>query len=44
MIGRFAPGLWAYMDTFTEKQALEEMYPRGETPWEIWRPGATDPT
>ena len=30
-------GFWACMDTFKEKQALEDMYSRGRTPWEIWK-------
>ncbi len=41
-------GFWACMDTFKEKQQLEDMYIRGEAPWEVWRSvkrptrGATD--
>jgi glucose-1-phosphate cytidylyltransferase len=31
-------GFWACMDTFKERQMLEEMYARGETPWMVWRP------
>lgn len=31
-------GFWACMDTFKEKQLLEDMYVRGETPWEVWKP------
>jgi glucose-1-phosphate cytidylyltransferase len=30
-------GFWACMDTFKERQTLEDMYSRGETPWEIWK-------
>jgi len=30
-------GFWASMDTFKDKQLLEEMYSRGEAPWEIWK-------
>jgi glucose-1-phosphate cytidylyltransferase len=30
-------GFWACMDTFKEKQALEEIYQQGEAPWEIWK-------
>ncbi len=33
-------GFWACMDTFKEKQALEDMYSRGRTPWEVWKPPA----
>jgi glucose-1-phosphate cytidylyltransferase len=31
-------GFWACMDTFREKQLLEEMYTRGQVPWEVWKP------
>ena len=30
-------GFWACMDTFKEKQLLEDMYSRGRTPWEVWK-------
>jgi len=30
-------GFWACMDTFKEKQLLDDMYARGEAPWEVWR-------
>lgn len=30
-------GFWACMDTFKEKQLLDDMYARGEPPWEVWR-------
>ena len=30
-------GFWASMDTFKEKQALDDMYNSGETPWEVWK-------
>ena len=30
-------GFWACMDTFKERQQLEEMYARGEAPWEVWK-------
>ncbi|HTP26940.1 MAG TPA: glucose-1-phosphate cytidylyltransferase [Anaeromyxobacteraceae bacterium] len=33
-------GFWACMDTFKEKQLLEDMYTRGQTPWEVWKQGA----
>jgi glucose-1-phosphate cytidylyltransferase len=38
-------GFWACMDTFKEKQLLEDMYARGKVPWEVWKgPGkAPDP-
>lgn len=33
-------GTWITMDTFKEKQMLDEMYARGETPWEVWKKSA----
>lgn len=30
-------GTWITMDTFKEKQMLDDMYCRGETPWEVWK-------
>jgi glucose-1-phosphate cytidylyltransferase len=30
-------GFWACMDTFKEKQMLEDLYARGQTPWEVWK-------
>lgn len=30
-------GFWGCMDTYKEKERLETMYARGETPWEVWR-------
>ena len=32
-------GFWACMDTFKERQLLEDMYARGRPPWEVWRNG-----
>lgn len=34
-------GFWACMDTFKEKQLLDDIWQSGEAPWEIWkRPAA----
>jgi len=30
-------GFFVGMDTFKEKQLLDDMYARGETPWEVWK-------
>ncbi len=30
-------GFWGCMDTFKEKQRLDDMVDRGETPWELWK-------
>lgn len=29
-------GFWAAMDTFKEKQTLDDLYSRGHAPWELW--------
>ncbi len=30
-------GFWKAMDTFKDKQQIDEMLARGERPWEVWR-------
>ena len=30
-------GFWACMDTFKEKQHLDDLYTRGSAPWEVWK-------
>lgn len=35
-------GFWQSMDTFKDKQRLDEMYARGDAPWEVWK-GAAAP-
>jgi glucose-1-phosphate cytidylyltransferase len=30
-------GFWACMDTFKDKQMLEDLYARGHVPWEVWK-------
>ncbi len=30
-------GFFSCMDTFKEKQSLDDMYARGDTPWQVWR-------
>jgi len=30
-------GFWAAMDTFKEKQILEDLYTKGDAPWEVWK-------
>jgi glucose-1-phosphate cytidylyltransferase len=29
-------GFWGCMDTFKDKQQLDDMFTRGETPWQVW--------
>lgn len=33
-------GFWACMDTYKEMQALNDMYSRGDAPWELWKRGS----
>jgi glucose-1-phosphate cytidylyltransferase len=37
LMGHHHKGFWATMDTFKDKQALDQMYERGDTPWELWK-------
>ena len=30
-------GFWVSMDTFKDKQLLDDMYAKGNAPWEIWK-------
>jgi glucose-1-phosphate cytidylyltransferase len=30
-------GFWGCMDTFKDKQMLDDLYSRGNAPWEIWK-------
>ena len=30
-------GFWACMDTFKDKQLLEDLYTQGKVPWELWK-------
>lgn len=32
-------GFWGCMDTFKDRQVLEDHYARGEAPWEVWKRG-----
>jgi hypothetical protein len=31
------------MDTFKEKQTLDDMHDRGDTPWQVWKDGGQTP-
>jgi glucose-1-phosphate cytidylyltransferase len=33
-------GFWGCMDTFKDRQQLEDMYVQGHVPWEVWKPFA----
>jgi NDP-sugar pyrophosphorylase family protein len=30
-------GFYAAMDTFKDKQLLDDLYARGDAPWEVWK-------
>jgi glucose-1-phosphate cytidylyltransferase len=36
-------GFWACMDTFKEKQHLEDLHATGHAPWQVWDPGVKVP-
>ncbi|HTQ97276.1 MAG TPA: hypothetical protein VMH89_10755 [Candidatus Acidoferrum sp.] len=40
LIGYAYDGFWASMDTFKDKQHLENLCVRGAAPWEVWRSAA----
>jgi glucose-1-phosphate cytidylyltransferase len=37
LIGYAYDGFWASMDTFKDKQQLEDLYASGAAPWEVWK-------
>jgi glucose-1-phosphate cytidylyltransferase len=36
-------GFWACLDTFKDMQLLEDLYSRGQVPWEVWKPRTAPP-
>ena len=36
-------GFWGVMDTFKDKQALDDLYEHGPAPWEVWKTGRRVP-
>ena len=32
-------GFWAAMDTFKDKQQLDDLYAKGNAPWQVWKTG-----
>jgi glucose-1-phosphate cytidylyltransferase len=40
VLGYRHDGFWKNMDTFKDKQALDDLYASGTAPWEVWRPAA----
>ncbi len=41
LLGYPYDGFYASMDTFKDKQHLDDLYARGNAPWEVWKPKAT---
>ena len=37
LMGHKYNGFWQSMDTFKDKQLLDNLFERGEAPWELWR-------
>jgi glucose-1-phosphate cytidylyltransferase len=37
LIGYLYDGFWTSMDTFKDKQQLENLWGSGAAPWEVWR-------
>src|SRR5262249_53577722 len=44
LVGHPHDGFWMSMDTFKDKQVLDELHSRGHAPWEVWnRPPNVEP-
>lgn len=37
LLGYKHEGFWAALDTFKDKQRLDDLYARGDAPWEVWK-------
>jgi glucose-1-phosphate cytidylyltransferase len=37
LVGYIYDGFWKGMDTFKDKQLLEDLYLKGHAPWEVWK-------
>jgi glucose-1-phosphate cytidylyltransferase len=37
LVGYAYDGFWKSMDTFKEKQELDELHGKGIAPWQLWR-------
>ncbi|HEY9846625.1 MAG TPA: hypothetical protein V6D03_10550, partial [Candidatus Caenarcaniphilales bacterium] len=37
LFGQKHHGFWACMDTFKEKQYLDDVYSQGNAPWQVWK-------
>ncbi len=39
LVARKYSGFWAPMDTFKDKQRLDDLYAAGDAPWQVWKQG-----
>jgi glucose-1-phosphate cytidylyltransferase len=39
LLGYSYDGFWRTMDTFKDKQALDDLCTSGRAPWEVWKRG-----
>jgi glucose-1-phosphate cytidylyltransferase len=35
-------GFWTALDTFKDKQLIDDLYARGQTPWKVWSDDYTE--
>ena len=42
LVGYRHTGFWCCMDTFKDKKLLDDMYNRGDRPWEVWSRAASN--
>jgi len=43
LVGYEYDGFWKSMDTFKEKQELDDLYSKGNAPWQLWRRQSKSP-
>ena len=43
LVARRYDGFWMSMDTFKDKQQLDDLYNRGDAPWEVWKQAKKQP-
>ena len=36
-------GYWSCMDTYKDRQQLEDLYTKGQAPWEVWKALKSEP-
>jgi glucose-1-phosphate cytidylyltransferase len=43
LVGYEYEGFWKSMDTFKEKQELDDLYSKGNAPWQLWKRSGKGP-